>query len=68
LVSPKLNKIAYGGDYSPEQWPQEIMSEDMRMFKLAGRYRDYAYRARKRALFQPLRVEYIHLISKKYRV
>ncbi|NHN33093.1 beta-galactosidase [Paenibacillus agricola] len=36
MVSPKLNKMAYGGDYSPEQWPEEIMTEDMRMFKLAG--------------------------------
>ncbi|MCU6796226.1 beta-galactosidase [Paenibacillus sp. WQ 127069] len=36
MISNKLNKIAYGGDYSPEQWPQEIMTEDMRMFKLAG--------------------------------
>ncbi|WP_240414966.1 beta-galactosidase [Paenibacillus periandrae] len=36
MISTKLNKIAYGGDYSPEQWPQEVMTEDMRMFKLAG--------------------------------
>ena len=29
------DKIAYGGDYNPEQWPEEIWHEDMRMFKLA---------------------------------
>ena len=32
----KLNKIAYGGDYNPEQWPEEIWEEDMRLFALAG--------------------------------
>ena len=30
------HKIAYGGDYNPEQWPEEIWAEDMRLFKLAG--------------------------------
>ncbi len=30
------DKIAYGGDYNPEQWPEEIWVEDMRLFKLAG--------------------------------
>jgi len=29
------NKIAYGGDYNPEQWPEEVWQEDMRMFKKA---------------------------------
>lgn len=32
----KLSKIPYGGDYNPEQWPEEIWEEDMRLFKLAG--------------------------------
>ena len=32
----KLTKIPYGGDYNPEQWPEEIWEEDMRLFKLAG--------------------------------
>lgn len=32
----KHDKIAYGGDYNPEQWPEEIWAEDMRLFKLAG--------------------------------
>lgn len=30
------NKIAYGGDYNPEQWDESVWEEDMRMFKLAG--------------------------------
>lgn len=32
----KHDKIAYGGDYNPEQWPREVWDEDMRMFKEAG--------------------------------
>jgi beta-galactosidase len=32
----KLDKILYGGDYNPEQWPEETWPEDMRMFRLAG--------------------------------
>lgn len=32
----KLTKMPYGGDYNPEQWPEEIWQEDMRLFKLAG--------------------------------
>lgn len=29
------HKIAYGGDYNPEQWPQETWEEDMRILKEA---------------------------------
>lgn len=29
-------KILYGGDYNPDQWPQDVWREDMRLFKLAG--------------------------------
>lgn len=28
-----INRILYGGDYNPNQWPREIWKEDMRMFK-----------------------------------
>jgi beta-galactosidase len=28
-------KILYGGDYNPEQWPQEVWKEDYRLFDLA---------------------------------
>jgi beta-galactosidase len=36
VISAKLPKIFYGGDYNPEQWPREVWDEDIRMFKLAG--------------------------------
>ncbi|MBT2757798.1 beta-galactosidase [Mesobacillus foraminis] len=36
MISAKLPRIFYGGDYNPEQWPREIWDEDIRMFKLAG--------------------------------
>ncbi len=31
-----MEKILYGGDYNPEQWPEEVWEEDMRMLKDAG--------------------------------
>jgi beta-galactosidase len=30
------HKIRYGGDYNPEQWPQEVRDEDHRLFTAAG--------------------------------
>ena len=37
MLSGKLPKIWYGGDYNPEQWDDpHIWEEDIRMFKLAG--------------------------------
>lgn len=35
IENSRINKILYGGDYNPEQWPEEIWEEDMRLFKLA---------------------------------
>lgn len=35
MIHNKLPKIWYGGDYNPEQWDDETMEEDLRMFKLA---------------------------------
>lgn len=35
IESSKVKKILYGGDYNPEQWPEEIWEEDMRLFKEA---------------------------------
>jgi len=32
----KTDKILYGGDYTPEQWPKEIWREDMRLLGMAG--------------------------------
>ncbi len=31
----KIMKMMYGGDYNPEQWPEEIWQEDMRLLKEA---------------------------------
>mgnify|MGYP000991412825 FL=1 len=37
MLSDKLPKIWYGGDYNPEQWDDpHIWNEDIRLFKLAG--------------------------------
>ncbi|CAM2900329.1 beta-galactosidase [Paenibacillus sediminis] len=36
MISGKLPKIFYGGDYNPEQWDESTHQEDLRMFKLAG--------------------------------
>jgi beta-galactosidase len=36
MIHPRLRKIAYGGDYNPEQWPREVWADDMRLFRLAG--------------------------------
>ncbi|KOY13401.1 beta-galactosidase [Paenibacillus xylanivorans] len=36
MISSKLPKMFYGGDYNPEQWDHETQLEDLRMFKLAG--------------------------------
>ena len=29
------DKIAFGGDYNPEQWDESVWEEDMRLFSLA---------------------------------
>lgn len=31
----EVKEIFYGGDYNPEQWPEEVWAEDMRLFKKA---------------------------------
>lgn len=36
MLNNKLPYIFYGGDYNPDQWPEETWKEDMRLFKLAG--------------------------------
>jgi len=35
-LAGNINKILYGGDYNPEQWPRETWKEDMRLLTLAG--------------------------------
>jgi beta-galactosidase len=36
MINKKLPAFYYGGDYNPDQWPEEFWTEDMRMFKMAG--------------------------------
>ncbi len=31
-----LNALAYGGDYTPEQWPEEVWHDDVRLMREAG--------------------------------
>ncbi|MFJ4502480.1 beta-galactosidase [Streptomyces sp. NPDC088864] len=36
-TAPKgLRQLAFGGDYNPEQWPEEVWHEDMRLMREAG--------------------------------
>lgn len=32
----KADRIYYGGDYNPDQWDDQTIDEDMRLFKKAG--------------------------------
>jgi beta-galactosidase len=36
MINPRHPIMYYGGDYNPDQWPEEVWKEDMRIFKLAG--------------------------------
>lgn len=31
IESEKVTKILFGGDYNPEQWPEEVWAQDMRL-------------------------------------
>src|SRR5882762_10022098 len=33
---PHLDALAYGGDYNPEQWPEEVWAEDVALMREAG--------------------------------
>jgi beta-galactosidase len=33
---PRLDGLAYGGDYNPEQWPEEVWEQDMTLMRRAG--------------------------------
>ncbi|MFF8601332.1 beta-galactosidase [Streptomyces sp. NPDC015232] len=36
-TAPKgLHRLAFGGDYNPEQWPEEVWQEDVRLMREAG--------------------------------
>ena len=37
IPSPSgLDRLWYGGDYNPEQWPREVWDQDMRLMRRAG--------------------------------
>ena len=33
---PRLDGLAYGGDYNPEQWPEEVWEQDVVLMRQAG--------------------------------
>jgi beta-galactosidase len=35
-VIPRLNQIAFGGDWNPEQWPESVWEEDIALMQQAG--------------------------------
>lgn len=35
MAHPILDMFLYGGDYNPEQWPESVWQEDMRLMQLA---------------------------------
>ncbi|GKU24523.1 beta-galactosidase [Clostridium folliculivorans] len=36
MINEKLPFMFYGGDYNPDQWPEEVLEEDIRLFKKAN--------------------------------
>jgi beta-galactosidase len=34
-INPKCPHMLHGGDYNPDQWPEDVWEEDMRLLKLA---------------------------------
>jgi len=35
-INPRFPHFLHGGDYNPDQWPEEVWAEDMRLMKLAN--------------------------------
>ena len=35
-INPRFPHMLHGGDYNPDQWPEEVWAEDMRLMKLAN--------------------------------
>jgi beta-galactosidase len=35
-LTPKIQQMIYGGDYNPEQWPEDVWEEDARLMREAG--------------------------------
>ena len=36
MITRKVPHMIYGGDYNPEQWPEEVWDEDVRLMREAG--------------------------------
>lgn len=36
MITPKVPHIFFGGDYNPEQWPEDVWREDMHLMRAAG--------------------------------
>jgi beta-galactosidase len=36
VIARKVPHMIYGGDYNPEQWPEEVWDEDVRLMREAG--------------------------------
>jgi beta-galactosidase len=36
MITQKVPHMIYGGDYNPEQWPEEVWNEDVRLMREAG--------------------------------
>jgi beta-galactosidase len=36
MINPKLPCIWYGADYNPDQWPEEVWQDDVRLMRKAG--------------------------------
>ena len=36
LLGKRLPHLLYGGDYSPDQWPEDVWPEDVRLMRAAG--------------------------------
>src|SRR5918995_598385 len=36
MIASKVPHMIYGGDYNPEQWPEEVWDEDVRLMREAG--------------------------------
>ena len=36
MITHKVPHMIYGGDYNPEQWPEDVWDEDVRLMREAG--------------------------------
>jgi beta-galactosidase len=36
MIKRRVPHMIYGGDYNPEQWPEEVWNEDVRLMREAG--------------------------------